>query len=42
MVKKTFLRRQFFLEQIMAGIGVCKDVDPRVVDFWDELAASDQ
>ena len=39
--KKTFLRRQFLPEQIMAGIGGRKDVDAQVVDFWNELAASE-
>ena len=38
--KKSFLRRQFLPEQIMAGIGGRKDVDTRVVSFWDDLAAS--
>ncbi len=34
---KSFLRRQFLPEQIMAGAGGRKDMDSAVVGFWTEL-----
>ena len=38
--KKTFLRRQFLPEQIMAGVGGRQDVDARIAGFWRDLGAT--
>ena len=35
---KSFLRRQFLPEQIMAGVGRRQDVDPEIAAFWRDLS----
>ena len=36
--QKTFLRRQFLPEQIMAGVGRRPDVNPDIAAFWRDLS----
>ena len=38
--KKTFLRRQFLPEQIMAGVGGRQDIDARIAGFWRDLGTA--
>ena len=37
--RKTFLRRQYSPDQIMAGIGDREDIDPQIAAFWNDLAS---